>query len=62
MKLTDKTGVKLRDAMGVIMLEMVERYNISRQEAPKLLAECLVRNCVIEEIMATADVLMGKNE
>lgn len=62
MKLTDNTGMNLTQATDFTLRELMGLYKISRADARKLLAECLIRNCVQEEITATAEVLLGLNE
>lgn len=62
MRLTDNTGVKLKEAVDYTLCEIMERYGISRENARKLFAESLIRNCVQDEITKTADVLLGLNK
>lgn len=62
MKLIDNTGAKLTTSVDFTICELMEKYNLNRTDARKLLAECLVRCCIQDEIEKTARVLLGLNE
>lgn len=58
MTIKSATGVNLTNANDYLIGEMMTRYGISRRNACRLVGEALVRTCVVEEIMATADALI----
>ena len=62
MKIHDNTGFKLTDALDWALKDLQERYNISRADARKLLAEAIPRNCVWDEIIGMCDWQLGKEE
>lgn len=62
MRIKDATGVNFREATDFVMRELMSTYGISRKDAPRLLAECLIRNCVVEEIIGTAAVLIPEED
>ena len=62
MKITDNTGAKLTTSVDFTICELMNKYNLNRADARKLLAECLVRCCIQDEIIETARVLLGVNE
>ena len=62
MKLADDTGTTLTQAIDSTLQNLMLDYDISRAQARKLLAECLIRNCVLDEIEGTANWLLGIHE
>ena len=58
-KLADETGLKLTEVINGLIENIQLDYDLSRPQARKLLAECLVRNCVYEEIAGEANWLLG---
>lgn len=61
MKINAMTGVGYRDAVDMLLSALMKEHGITRREAMFLLRETLVRNCVVDEIMATAAALIGKD-
>lgn len=57
MRISEAAGVGMRDATDYLVKELMQRHQISRKAAVRLLAETLVRNCVVDEILATSDAL-----
>lgn len=55
MRIRSNTGVKLTDTIDWALRDLMQRYNISRADARKLLAEAIVRNCVWDEIIDMCD-------
>ena len=62
MKIHDNTGMKLTDALDWALKDLQERYQISRADARKLLAEAIIRNCVWEAIIEQCDWQLGKEK
>lgn len=54
------TGIKMTEAVDWLIRQTMERHDLDRRNARKLLGEALVRTCVFEEIMATEDALITK--
>ena len=61
MIIASATGVHFKDATDFMADKLMERHDISRRDALRLLAETLVRNCVVDEILETSDYLIIKN-
>ena len=61
MKIKSAAGVHYKDATEFMVDKMMERHDISRRDAMTLLAETLVRSCVVDEILETSDYLIIKN-
>lgn len=59
MRLADNTGINYRDALDGCLRDLMEQYHISRQDARRLFAEAISRNCVWDEVLGTCDWLMG---
>ena len=57
MRINEAAGVGMREATDYLVKELMERHQICRKSALRLLAETLVRNCVVDEILQTSDVL-----
>lgn len=49
-----------REALDYMTREIEKQFGLNRRDAQRVFAETIVRNCVWEEIMATASVLLGK--
>ena len=55
MNIHDDTGTGLREGVDIVLNHLMQRYNISRRNAAKLLGEALCRSCIIEEIDSMCD-------
>lgn len=60
MRIKDACGVGYKDAIDYCINEMQHKYDLNRRDAMRLFAESVIRNCVQEELFATADVLIGE--
>lgn len=60
MRVKAATGMRMTEAMDWLIRETMKRHDIDRRSARNLLGETLVRNCVVDEIMATEDALIIK--
>lgn len=60
MIIKDATGMKMSESLDWLIRQTMEHFDIDRRNARRLLGETLVRTCVFEEIMATAETLIAK--
>lgn len=61
-KLKDNTGIGYQQALDNCLTDLQDMYHISRRDARRLFAETIIRNCVWEEFISTADYLIGKEK
>ena len=61
MRIKSATGVRFKDATDFMAEKLMERHDISRRDALRLLGETLVRTCIVDEILETSDYLIVKN-
>ena len=62
MKIHDNTGVRLTDGVDCALRMIMERYNICRNDARKLLGEALIRYTVLDEIAVQCDWQLRKGD
>ena len=58
-KIDGAFGVNLKDATDYLVEELIKNYNVSQRDAKRLLAECLIRSAICDEILGTANSLLG---
>ena len=59
MRIKSATGIGYRDAMDYTLNKLQERYDLNRHDALRLFAETIIRNVVQDELIVTADFLIG---
>lgn len=62
MKLADEFGCNLKEAEDYAVKRIMEALGVGKNNARKLLAECLIRNCVMYEIIDEALWLAGRED
>lgn len=62
MKIENAVGIGYKAALEFVLEDIMKYHGVTREQARKLFAEAIVRNCVLEELYSEINWLLGKEE